>query len=341
MMPLPQPTNQFIFADDRPFASCHASTVLPLDDGRVLAAWFGGSHERSPDVAIWMSTRDRGGEWSPPRKVADQEDMPHWNPVLARAPDGRLHLFYKVGPDCMIWRTRVMTSPDAGVSWSEPIDPPSIHGFPVGPVKNKAIVLADGTWLAPTSLETEVSWDSAVTISRDDGASWELGGPVPIVHDRFVGKGIIQPTLWESDPGTVHMLLRSTAGRVYRSDSSDSGRTWSEAYPTDLPNNNSGIDVARTESGVLALCHNPVEANWGKRTPLVVSFSRDNGETWGEAITLEDEDPQTDERSVALDRAHRPNEFSYPAIVTVRNRLVVTYTWKRERICFREIVLND
>lgn len=26
--------------------SCHASTVLPLDDGTVIAAWFGGSSER-------------------------------------------------------------------------------------------------------------------------------------------------------------------------------------------------------------------------------------------------------------------------------------------------------
>ncbi|WP_052737040.1 exo-alpha-sialidase [Paenibacillus algorifonticola] len=39
------------------------------------------------------------------------------------------------------------------------------------------------------------------------------------------------------------MLLRSTEGFIFRSDSNDDGRTWCQAYPTPLPNNNSGIDV--------------------------------------------------------------------------------------------------
>ena len=328
---------EFVFADDRPFASCHASTLVPLADGRVLASWFGGSHEKHPDVAIWLSAREAPGRWSPPRKVADEQGVPHWNPVLAVAPNGVLHLFYKVGPDCKEWRTRVMTSPDGGNTWSAPAEPPPAGGFPVGPVKDKPIVLADRTWVAPTSLETETTWDAAVTISRDNGASWELGGPVPLDHATFRGKGVIQPTLWESAPGRVHMLLRSTAGRIYRSDSTDGGRSWCGAYATDLPNNNSGIDLALLDSGALALCYNPVPADWGKRTPLVVAFSRDNGRTWGGEVVLEDEDPPIDEARVKLDRAHRPNEFSYPAIVAHGRQLLVTYTWKRERICSREI----
>ena len=329
---------EFIFGDDRPFASCHASTVLPLNDGRVLATWFGGSHEKHPDVAIWLSTRDTAGNWSPPRRVADEEGLPHWNPVLATGPDGGLHLFYKVGPSAQEWWTRVIASDDGGESWSRPVEPPAAGGFPVGPVKNKAIVLADGSWVAPTSLETDDAWDSAVTISTDGGRTWALGGPVPLDHRSFEGKGIIQPTLWESEPGRVHMLLRSTAGRVYRSDSSDGGRTWCEAYATTVPNNNSGVDVAKMADDVLALCHNPVSVSWGKRTPLVIAFSRDNGASWGEPVVLEDEDPPIDEERVKLDRAHRANEFSYPAIVAAGNRLHVTYTWKRERICYREVV---
>ena len=35
----------YIFEKDAYFASCHASTVLPLPNGDVLAAWFGGSAE--------------------------------------------------------------------------------------------------------------------------------------------------------------------------------------------------------------------------------------------------------------------------------------------------------
>lgn len=45
--------------------------------------------------------------------------------------------------------------------------------------------------------------------------------------------------------------------------------------------------------------------------------SRDKRERWGDGLVLEDEDPPVDESKVALDRAHRANEFSYPAIVAV------------------------
>ena len=331
--------SEFVFEDKRPFVSCHASTVLRLDSGVILCAWFGGSYETHNDVAIWLSRRKTEGRWSPPEKVADEDGNSHFNPVLAQSPAGRLHLFYKVGPNARDWWSRVMTSVDAGVSWSEAREPGFIDGFPVGPVKDKPIVLVDGSWLAPTSRETQTQWDAAVTISRDDGDSWELGGPVPLDHRDFHGEGIIQPTLWESSPGRVHMLLRSTAGRIYRADSANGGRSWCEAYATELDNNNSGIDLVQLADRRLALAHNPVPISWGKRTPLVVSVSSDNGATWRQEIVLEDEDPDFDEREVKLDRVRRPNEFSYPAVVADGTAVLVTYTWKRERIRFRRLEL--
>lgn len=124
------------------------------------------------------------------------------------------------------------------------------------------------------------------------------------------------------------MLLRSTEGVIFRSDSIDGGQTWSLAYPTTLPNNNSGIDLVCLNSGLLALVYNPVQgyATDTIRTPLVVSFSKDNGESWGNEIVLED----------------NPGEYSYPAIVCMGNDLFITYTWKRERIAFWQItVLNE
>lgn len=330
---------QYVFeGGEQAFQSCHASTVGVLPDGKVLAAWFGGTYEKSKDVAIWMAVRN-GEQWSAPFKVADEEDIAHWNPVLDVGPDV-VNLFYKVGHEIVDWHTRIIRSTDGGETWSTPEElvPGDIGGR--GPVRNKPIRLEDGTLLAPSSIERrdpanpgKEIWEAFVDISRDGGNTWNLSAAVPMEIDTYVGaekwiaKGLIQPTLWSTGNGRVHMLLRSTEGFIYRSDSSDGGETWALAQPSILPNNNSGIDLVRMNNGLLALVYNPVQGYNTEtiRTPLLVSFSRDNGESWGDSIVLED----------------LPGEYSYPAIVCQDDNLYIAYTWKRERIAFWKITVRE
>lgn len=349
MMSFSVERHEFVFADERPFESCHASTLLVLPSGDVLVAWFGGTREGADDVAIWLSAR-RQGVWSAPVKVADEGPFPHWNPVLFRGKHGEIYLYYKIGKPITHWKTSFLVSHDEGMSWSEPRE--LVEGDLSGgrgPVKNKPIVLQDGTWAAPASYEEKL-WDAFVDLSYDEGKTWERSQWVPLKRAEpaepsaapeqqeqpasanelppvppasLSGKGVIQPTLWESRPGRVHMLLRSSAGYVYRSDSDDSAKTWSEAYPTSLPNNNSGIDLVALTDGRLALVYNPVSQNWGPRTPLALSLSADNGATWPDTFVLED----------------TPGEYSYPAIVAEGNVAHITYTWKRERIVYWKITL--
>lgn len=331
---------EMIAGEFPPFASCHASTLAVLPDGDIVAAWFAGTREGDPDVDIWISRRS-GGHWSAPEVVAGEEGIPHWNPVLFAADNGRLILYYKKGHKIPVWFTMAMESRDQGRTWTKPVEliPGDIGGR--GPVRNKPIVLADGSWLAPASIEDEY-WDAFVDISADRGRSWTMSRYVPIAHSSprqaawprtdipvtassLRGKGIIQPTLWESAPGQVHMLLRSTEGRIYRSDSGDGGKTWSEAYPTGLPNNNSGIDLTRLEDGKLALVYNPVEGNWAVRTPLVIRLFGDNGENWDDEFVLERE----------------PGEYSYPAIVPGDGGVIhVSYTWNRTNIAYWRLAVR-
>lgn len=46
---------EFVFEEDRPFKSCHASTLIVLEDGSVLVSYFAGTRESADDVAIWIS----------------------------------------------------------------------------------------------------------------------------------------------------------------------------------------------------------------------------------------------------------------------------------------------
>lgn len=322
--------NEHIFVPEKYFPQCHASTLVKLNNGDILAAWFGGPYEDHVDVAIWFSRR-KDECWTEPVKVADEEGDPCWNPVLFQDACGKIHLFYKVGINPRNWYTMLITSDDSGYSWSVPQEliPGDIGGR--GPVKNKAIILSDGTWLAPASIETDTSWDAFADISRDNGKTWVKSGMVPLDHEKLQGKGIIQPTLWESEPGMVHMLLRSSEGFIFRSDSTDFGNTWSDARITDTPNNNSGIDVAQLEDGKLVLVYNPIKGNWGARTPVVCSISADNGRTWRESFILDHNENPVDK----ID-----GEFSYPAIISEGNRVYIAYTWKRKTVAFWELEIG-
>jgi len=322
-----QKINEFIFEEERPFASCHASTLIQLDDGEFLAAFFAGSHENNPDVGIWGARRVEG-KWSEPYLIVKINGEAHWNPVLFREPEhsahpGRVHLWFKVWPTIIGWQTWHQTSDDGGRTWSEA--EPWLHdaatNLPRGPVKNKLIVLSDGTWLVGFSDEVASPegpvWDAWAERSTDGGVAWEA--PVQIERDPTVvpGGGVIQPTLWESAPGQVHMLLRSTCGWVCRSDSTDYGRSWTPVYRTDLPHNNSGLDAALLNDGTLALVCNPLAG--AERVPLSILLSHDNGQSWSHRLDIETE----------------PGEYSYPAIIPTAVGMAITYTWHRERIVFR------
>ena len=101
----PAVKSEFIF-ERAPFPSAHASTIVETPDG-LVAAWFGGTRERNPDVGIWVSRHSEKG-WSSPVEVANgiQSDgtrHPCWNPVLFQPAKGPLILFYKVGPSPSAW----------------------------------------------------------------------------------------------------------------------------------------------------------------------------------------------------------------------------------------------
>lgn len=307
----------YVFGDDRPFPECHASTVVQAVNGDLICAWFGGTKEKDPDVGVWYS-RFSGGVWTQPTRAAKVNETAHWNPVLFRDAEGVVYLFFKVGPEIPFWQTYWMRTENAGLTWSEPLELVAGDKGGRGPVKNKPIILANGAWLAPASTEHQ-GWKPFADISTDRGQTWTRSDDWRIDRSVLKGKGAIQPSFWESAPGTVHALLRSAAGRAWRADSEDGGRTWSEVRATDIPNNNSGLDVLLLEDGRLLMVYNPISKNWGPRTPLDLAVSTDNGHTWASIAHLED-DPEG------------KGEFSYPAIVRTEDGVAITYTWRRERI---------
>lgn len=309
--------SMFIY-ETAPFPSCHASTIVESQPGKLLAAWFGGSDEGENDVAIWMSRWD--GRWSVPEKVAEEKGRPCWNPVLFRERAGEVQLYYKAGPNPENWSGFYRRSSDHGATFGESYIMPA--GL-LGPIKNKPVQLADGTILSPSSVESYRTWACWVERSTDRGRTWTKQGPI---HHPEQPLGVIQPTILRRADGSLLMLMRATRkiGQICAATSSDAGITWSAAKPIDaLPNPDSGIDAVTLADGRHLLVHNPTHRG---RTPLVISASADDGKTWKSAKTLEDQ----------------PGEYSYPAIIQASDGSVhVAYTWKRTKIRYHSFAVKE
>lgn len=308
-----------ILGPKRPFLQGHASTLVATNDHQFLIAWFGGTHEKHDDVGIWLS-KGKAGAWSVPIEVAKIREEPHWNPVLFRTASDQIILYFKVGKTIDEWETWYIVTSDNGETWSKPAELVKSDRGGRGPVRNKPIVLSNGNWIAGASNEKRGVWNAFVDRSEDGGKTWKASGFLSLDRKQITGEGVIQPTLWESKPGHVHMLLRSSAGSICRSDSKDYGKTWSAIYKTDLPNPNSGIDLTKLSDNRLALVFNKDSKNWGERSTLALAISYDNGKTWPLVRDLE--------------TGSEGDEFSYPAVINFQDTIAVTYTWKRENIAF-------
>ena len=330
----------------------HASTLVELKNGDVMAAWFGGSKEGAPDVAIY-SARFHAGIWSAPVELARAAGVACWNPALFYTRDGRLWLYYKFGQKPRSWSGARKWSSDDGRTWSAEERLP--EGI-LGPIKDKPLVLDDGVIVSGSSVENG-KWTVWIERSADNGKTWTKFGPITVPDDADVPNdaakaasaevqpavsekdegvhtklyppakttvGIIQPTIVQLDGDHLRLYARghTKSARIVEADSFDRGKTWTQARFIDLPNPNSGIDAVRLKDGRIVLIFNN---SYNKRTPLNLAVSSD-GEHFQVFKTLED----------------GPGQYSYPAIVQAANGdLLMTYSWRRATIKFVRVPLRE
>jgi predicted neuraminidase len=346
-----------------PMVQNHAAFIELLDDGSLACLWFGGTLEGKSDISIYGTTLAPGSNsWTPSVQLSNDPDRSEQNPVLTRTAQG-WQLFHTAQPsgnqdECLL-RARDITIDGGTLTGSTP----RILDLPLGTfVRGRFVRRTDGAWMMPVfrcisrpGQRWNGSHDTAgVAVSHDDGATWalsEVPGSIGSVHMTIV------PLDGEH---MVAFYRRRQSDFVHRSESLDGGVTWSAPEPTDVPNNNSSINVIRLADGRLAMVCNPTSSAtssdrrvslydeieegddrpdasggcspiWGvPRAPLTLCVSSDGGKTWPLRRVVDDS-PGTCLSNNSVDG--RNKELSYPYLLEGPDgALHVAYTYFRRAI---------
>lgn len=313
----------------------HAATLTQLQNGDLLAAWYGGTDEVEADVRIFTARLDHStGRWSAPLVAESREHAEKalglhvkslGNPVLLANPRGGVSLFFVTvyfggwsgASICM------KTSPD-GTTWSDPRPVYTSPFMNVGMlVRGRPWMYRDGTIALPVYHQLLRKWSA---IARLDG-----DGRVIDIARIADSRPLIQP--WIVPTGGSHAMAfmrwsSRVPGRVTFTNSDDAGVHWSDISATRLVHRDSGIAGARLSDGsILAIYNN---TSWDRRD-LSIARSKDGGVHWSQPHPLE--------RDTTPDSAVR-REYSYPYLFqTTDGRYHIVYTWQRTRI--RHVTFND
>ena len=346
-----------------PMVQNHAAFIERLEDGTLACLWFGGTLEGKSDISIFSSTLAPGAQvWSAPSRLSDDPDRSEQNPVLAHN-GHHWQLFHTAQPagnqDECVLRARDITLADGVLSGGMPrtIDLPS-GSF----IRARFVRREDGAWMMPVFRcisRPGQRWNgshdtAAVAVSHDDGDSWAL-------HEVPGSIGSVHMTIVPLDGNEmVAFYRRRQSDFVHRSESHDGGRTWSEPAPTDVPNNNSSINVIRLADGRLAMVCNPASAAtspdrrtslydeieegddrpdatggcapvWGvPRAPLSLCISSDGGRTFPLRRVIDDSEGTCLSNN---SEDGRNKELSYPYLLEGEDGdLHVAYTYFRRAI---------
>lgn len=298
-------------------------SFVTLHDGRILFIYShytgSSSNDHAPAFLASRYSADNGKTWSKEdiMVVPQEGKMNVMSVSLLRMKNGAIALFYLIKnseQDCIPW---MRISNDEARTWSEPR--PCIldrQGYFV--LNNDRVIqLSNGRLLMPVALhatpgspQMKQEADLFTYYSDDNGNSWKRSEQVPN-KDNIITQ---EPGLVSLTDGRLAMFIRTNSGYQYISYSSDAGETWSPIEPFTLmsPLAPASIKQIPGTQNLLAVWNNNHAVNElykGKRTPLTIAISEDNGKSWKHIHNLETADAW----------------FCYTAILFVKKYVLLAY----------------
>ena len=297
----------------------HQGPFVALADGGILTV----------ENRIAFRSTDGGKTWEEFPVFASDAFADSNERALIRTPEGVILFAFLNLPEMQsgkapwgegnaedwILPTYITRSTDEGKTWSEPL---KLQTRWCGAVRNFLIlnsgrILLVGQSVVPWAHVTHVHY------SDDGGLSWQVSNTLELGgnHDH---DGAMEGALLLRKDGSILMLIRTTKGVFYKSESTDAGETWSKPQPTGIQNNNCCCALGRLADGRCYLLWNrnpnlsayhfdPQADSSGLglrgREELSIAFSDSVGETWSEPLVIAARyDKQGDDWAM--------NQVSYP-----------------------------
>ncbi len=282
------------FASSQLYTQTHAASLVELNDGNVRAFWFSGSREGASDVTIHSAQFDAARKtWSDEQTVVSRDDTQRGlhryiaklgNPVVTRAADGSLWLFY-VTVSLGGWAgssITLITSNDEGASWSAPrrlISSPFMNISTL--VKGTPFLYADGSMGLPVYHEFVTKFAEILRLDKS-------GKVIDKQRLAAGGQGTLQPVVLvrnENEALTLTRYAGKDDARVRLISTSDGGRHWSKPVLSALQNPDAALTALVLPDGnLLAVLNDQTQ----RRDALSLQLSSDGGSTWRELRRLEE-----------------------------------------------------
>ena len=362
------------------------ASLIEAPNGDLLCGWMsGGDNEPATDnTALLARSQDGGRSWSKPELFGDPHARMQALACWHQTADGRIVAIGVDYPDdhslqqYYCYRT---VSHDSGYTWSRRervatqgntrqfvADPITLdngeHLWPVGftekrtqplvgPLQKTCLATNEAEALAIPAEEGTYCGHSyashlhgcSVFIGPDDSATnlTEYG----YITNRPLG--LDEPACIQLGDNRIVMLMRAEwAGVLWRAESTDNGRTWSEAQPTDIPNPNAKISLSCLADGRIALLHNPngMTGVFTHRNPLSIWVSDDEMESWciKEDLIATSGSYRPDNWDVNYDGPAYPkgeqDQLAYPDPIGLDGRLVFVYDRNRRDVMFVAVEID-
>ena len=312
------------------------ATVIERGDGSLMIAWmeYVGSaligHDHAPCNIASMISRDGGYTWSDRRILVENhpDDANIHFPWLLRLPGGQILFYYLIRhylrPREVARSSGILCrSTDECKTFSTPVR----HEVLSKLGGNGRILsrLSSGRLILPSQRYQHGIWGGprdhqivGCCYSDDQGDNWQESNWVDLPK-----RGAMEPHVVELRDGRLLMYMRTQLGAIFQSQSTDQAVTWSKPQTTGLRAPESMPCLTRIPStGDLLLVWNhsdydPQFDHYGKRTPLTVGISRDDGHSWQNICDIE---------------TNPEFEFTNPSChFTSQNKVIITYVASKMR----------